>query len=83
MRTTIDIEDDVLEAAKEIARREHVSAGRVISRLLREALSGRVEQTGSISGDSTEALGGFRPFPSRGPVVSNAQIDRLRDEEGV
>ena len=40
MRTTIDIEDDVLAAAKEMASRQRVSAGTVISRLLREAMSG-------------------------------------------
>jgi hypothetical protein len=37
MRTTPDIEDDVLLAAKEMARREHLSAGQVISRLVRLA----------------------------------------------
>ena len=26
---------------------------------------------------------GFRPFPSRGKVVTNEQVDQLRDEEGV
>ena len=35
MRTTVDIEDDVLQAAKELARQQQVSAGTVISRLLR------------------------------------------------
>ena len=37
MRTTIDIQDDVLAGAKEIARRQHESAGQVVSRLLRES----------------------------------------------
>ncbi|MFO7629369.1 MAG: DUF6364 family protein [Prochlorococcaceae cyanobacterium] len=35
MRTTLDIEDDVLAAAKELARRQGTSAGAMISRLLR------------------------------------------------
>jgi hypothetical protein len=50
MRTTLDIEDDVLAAAKEMARRQHVSAGQVISRLSRqstEAGSGQY-QTGFL-----------------------------------
>jgi hypothetical protein len=34
MRTTLDIDDDVLRAAKELAQRERVSAGQVVSRLL-------------------------------------------------
>ena len=40
MRTTLDIEDDVLAAAKELARRQGTSAGEVVSRLPRVALSG-------------------------------------------
>ncbi len=40
MRTTIDIEDDVLAAAKELARLQNVSAGQIVSRLVRQALAG-------------------------------------------
>jgi len=47
MRTTIDIEDDVLIAIKEMARRERVSAGKTLSRLAREALAGRELTIGS------------------------------------
>jgi hypothetical protein len=39
MRTTVDIEDDVLQAAKEIAERQGTSAGKVISDLIRRALA--------------------------------------------
>jgi hypothetical protein len=39
MRTTLDIDDDVLRAAKELARREKKTAGAVISELTRRALT--------------------------------------------
>ena len=39
MRTTLDIADDVLQAAKERARREKKTAGEVISELARSALT--------------------------------------------
>ena len=39
MRTTLDIAEDVLVAAKEIARRERSTAGEVISNLARVALT--------------------------------------------
>lgn len=81
MRTTLDIEDDVLAAAKELARRGHTSAGRVISDLARRALTLPAPATGKAR--EPAALYGFRPFPSRGGVVSNEKVDRLRDEEGV
>ena len=82
MRTTLDIDDDVLAAAKEIARRDRESAGQVVSRLLRAALVGSVHHATS-SGPETRATGGFRPFASRGRPVTNNDIDRLRDSEGA
>jgi len=78
MRTTIDIEDDVLLAAKDMARREHLTAGQVISRLARLALTARVEQQ-----PSAPTVGGFRPFSARGVMVSNDQVNALRETEGV
>lgn len=80
MRTTLDIDDDVLVAAKELARRESRTAGAVISDLTRRALAGGVaaEARPARRGGS-----GFRPFASRGRVVTNATIDKLRNESGV
>ena len=78
MRTTINIEDDVLHAVKERARREKRTAGEVISELAREALTGR-HRGDEIA--EAESFYGFEPFPHRGPAVSNALIDELRDEE--
>ena len=76
MRTTLDIEDDVLAAAKELARRQGVSAGKVVSKLLRSALTG--EASAQLSGAAVVA--GFRPFvASNQQLVSNEQIDQLRD----
>lgn len=82
MRTTLDIEDDVLAAAKELARRSHTSAGRVISDLARRALTQAAPVAGGTARES-EAIYGFRPFPSRGGVISNEKVDQLRDEEGI
>lgn len=79
MRTTLTIADDVLAAVKERARREGRTAGEVLSDLARTALT--VLPPGDASDD--EPVLGFRPFPRRGPTVSNELIDRLREEEGV
>lgn len=79
MRTTIDIEDDILAAAKELARMQNVSAGQIVSKLLRNALAGEAVQ-GRVE---ARQIGGFRPFPARGSVVTNDKVDQLRDAEGV
>ncbi|HUW25567.1 MAG TPA: CopG family transcriptional regulator [Gallionella sp.] len=82
MRTTIDIEDDVLAAAKELARLQNVSAGQVVSRLVRQALAG--PQNAAKPAQQTEKANiGFRPFPSRGVMVTDEQVNLLRDQEGV
>lgn len=82
MRTTLDIEDDVLAAAKEMASRQRVSAGTMISRLLREAMSGANGMKQS-SGGGLRSVAGFQPFPAQGVLITDAQIDALRDAEGV
>ena len=80
MRTTLDIEDDVLAAAKELARRQGLSAGQVVSRLLRAALTGAA----STQRSGAAVVAGFRPFATRNQqLVSNEQIDQLRDREGL
>jgi hypothetical protein len=89
MRTTLDIEDDVLFAAKEIARRERKSLGQVISDLARRAFAQGAAQPPSgkqsIGHRASERLAayGIQPLPARGVLVTNELIDRLRDEEGV
>ncbi|MGV9800729.1 ribbon-helix-helix domain-containing protein [Mycobacterium sp. NPDC003449] len=79
MRTTLSLDDDVLLAVKERARRENRTAGEVLSDLARQALT---QQNADLSGE-TQSFYGFEPFGHRGPAVSNALVDRLRDEEAV
>ena len=83
VRTTLDIEDDVLAAAKELARLQGISAGTMVSRLLRAALSGSAAP-GLTPAPQPPEGGVFRPFPAQpGQLVTNEQIDRLRDEAGL
>lgn len=80
MRTTLDIEDDVLAAAKELAQRQGVSTGTVVSRLLRSALTGAAPAQRS----GAAVVAGFRPFAASDQrLVSNEEIDTLRDLEGI
>ncbi len=74
MRTTLNLDDDVLLAVRERAHRERRTIGEVLSELARQALAGGVPQ-------GAEEFHGFRPLPARGRPVSNAMIDRLREDE--
>ena len=80
MRTTLDIADDVLQAAKERARRENKTAGEVISELARAALTAPV-RGGKSKVSEPRAVYGIRPFPRRGGVVTNELINKLREDD--
>jgi len=75
MRTTLDIDDDVLAAAKELAAGQKTTAGKVISDLARKALT-------EPSPKKMRYRNGFPVIPKRrGGVVTPEHIDRLAEEE--
>ncbi|NVN52733.1 CopG family transcriptional regulator [Mycolicibacterium hippocampi] len=80
MRTTLSIDEDVLLAVKERARREKRTVGDVLSDLARQALT---QQPTAGPRTTSKSVYGFEPFEHRGPAVSNALVDRLRDEDAV
>jgi hypothetical protein len=74
MRTTVDIDDDVLQAAKELAANRRSTMGRVLSDLARKGLqrrSARAVRNGV-------PLMPRRPPGSRQPTMD--LVNRLRDE---
>jgi Arc/MetJ family transcription regulator len=82
MRTTLDIDDDVLAAAKELARHEGATAGQIVSRLLRRSLTGL--GTATLTTERTASVAGFSPFaPRPGVVTTQFDVDTLRDAEGI
>jgi hypothetical protein len=75
MRTTLDIDDDVLVAARELAKAERRTMGQVISDLVRRALT----QAGEPESSHEDDL--FPRFPKRGgPPVTNELVRRIQDE---
>lgn len=75
MRTTLDIDDDILTAAKELAAAEKKTAGQVLSDLARRGLT-----------HPTEVLhltqrNGFWILPKRGGVVTSELVERLAEDE--
>ena len=72
MRTTLDIDDDILQAVKEIAANRETTAGEVLSALARAALQPK----------SHAPVRNGVPLLSRrrGRKPSMALVNRLRDE---
>lgn len=88
MRTTIDIDEDLLIAAKELARREGASAGVIVSRLLRRSLTGLDSADGRRAASASKVeqpiTCGFEPFVAKpGVVTSLEQVNALREAEGI
>jgi hypothetical protein len=73
MRTTLTIDDDVLMAAKAIARQQQRSIGDVVSELARRALR-RPEASSMRNGIPLLARG------TGAPVVTSEMVNALRDE---
>jgi hypothetical protein len=74
MRTTLDIDEDVLETAKELAAKGGTTAGRVLSDLARRALVPRDK--------AARKRNGVPMLPRRrdGGLVTSEIVNRLRDE---
>jgi len=74
VRTTLDIDDDVLQAAKELAASQSTKAGRVLSDLARRAL--QPQRTPRVRNEVP--LMPRRPKGAPRPTM--AFVNRLRDE---
>lgn len=80
MRTTLDIDDDVLQAAKELAQYENKTAGQVLSDLARTG--GLCKNThGQETGDDPFIVkDGLPVLRSRGRIVTNEMVARIQEE---
>lgn len=79
MRTTLDLDDDVLISAKDMARRQKRTAGDVISELARIGLRQTLAATDETA---RSAFLGFEPILPNGLITTNEDVNRLRAELG-
>jgi hypothetical protein len=83
MRTTLDIDDDILQAAKELARAENKTAGHALSELARRALTQAAQPVGLAEEAAPPFVmkDGWYAFTNReGVVVTKELVDRLIEE---
>ncbi len=74
VRTTLDIDEDVLETAKELAARRGTTTGRIISELVRRALAPRRQHARKRNGVP------LLPPRRQARPVTLETVNRLRDE---
>lgn len=74
MRTTLDIDEDVLAVARELAAQRNQSIGAVISDVFRKNRESR---------SASKVRNGIHVIarPRKGPKVTLEMVNKLRDEE--
>ncbi len=75
MRTTLEVDDDILQAAKELAASRGSTAGKVLSDLARRGLA--------RSGEANAVRNGvplLAPRPAGEPRVTMKRVNELRDD---
>jgi len=76
MRTTLDIDEDVLTAAKQLAKKQNSTAGEVISELVRQALT-----TPSKPEGEPRYRNGFRLLPRTGTIITSEMVKKWLEED--
>ena len=80
MRTTLDIDDDVLQAAKELAEHEGKTAGQLLSDLARPGILCRNSHKEESSDAPFIIKDGLPVLRSRGGIVTNEMVKRIQQE---
>jgi hypothetical protein len=75
MRTTLQIEDDALDAARSLARVEGRTLGQVVSELIRRGLAPRAERAARYGFPTFVTAPGARP-------ITPEMVKRAADDEG-
>ena len=77
MRTTLEIDNDVLQAAKELAIRQNTTAGKIISEMARRGIQSRHRTPATAA---AKLRNGFEILPARGRVITPELVEKLLDE---
>ena len=81
MRTTLNIDDDVLQIARELAAKERKTAGAVLSNLARRGV--HTPPSGADEGRNIRIRNGIEMLPRRGEPVTLAHVGQIMEEEGI
>ena len=77
MRTTLHLDDDILQAAKEIAESRKTTAGKIVSELVRKALENERPERKARVRNGVPLL---PPRPAGAPRPTMKLVNALRDE---
>lgn len=81
MRTTLNIAEDALLAAKHVAEQERISLGEAVSQLLRRGAS--AHDAAAVRADAAPLRGRFALLASRDEVITTRHVRELLEREGI
>ncbi|MCE2677104.1 MAG: hypothetical protein ACO24M_07625 [Limnohabitans sp.] len=88
MRTTLDLDEDILAAAKSLAKAGQTTAGRIISDTMRRAIQlGLADpaqaRSTTVIATEPQAVYGFLPLTAPGQqIVTSDMVRAIRDDIG-
>ena len=81
MRTTLNLDEDAVLAARNLAQRERVSLGVAVSQLIRRGASGGAPR---LAARAAPALRGrFALLPARDELITPQHVRELIEREGI
>ena len=81
MRTTLNLTEDVLIAARHVAQRERLSLGDAVSVLVRRGAS--VQAPAQAAQHQPALRGRFALLPARDEIITPQHVRDLMDREGI
>ena len=79
MRTTLNLADDALLVAKQVAARSHLSLGEAVSQLIRAGAGARL----NTPSKHIPLRGRFALLPQRDEIITPEHVRELMEREGI
>ena len=81
MRTTLNLDDDALIAARNVARRERLSLGEAASQLIRRGAAAAHPPAALAAAPALR--GRFALLPARDELITPQHVRQLMEREGI
>ena len=79
MRTTLALDEDVFNIARQKAQRDHVSIGAAVSELMRLGI--RSMQVPAVQRPATRSK--YAVLPARNETITSEHVYKLMEQEGI
>ena len=79
MRTTLALDEDVFNIARQKAQRDHVSMGAAVSELMRQGI--RAMQQPALQLPATRSK--YAVLPARNETITSEHVYKLIEQEGI